>query len=193
MRDTMVVLVRRLILGLALATVGAGAASAQGNPTNAPPQSGAGTLKVGFIRARQILRQMPGYAKAESTWTKEAESVQQEIQRMQQNWDSTMRAFSQAQAMMTASARSAREKVLAAQSDSLEAKSTKLRERIDTRERELLTPMQTRLQAVIDGVRAEGNYAMVIDLDNPASANIISYDKSLDLTDRVTRRVLQSN
>ncbi len=193
MRYTTMVFVRRLILGLTLIAVAAGAGAAQANPTNAAPQSGAGTLKVGFIRARQILRQMPGYAKAESTWTKEAENVQAEIQRMQQGWDSVMRAHTQAAQMMTASARTAREKVLQAQSDSLSAKSEALRDRIDARERELLTPMQTKLQAVIDGVRSEGNFAMVIDLDNPASANIISYDKSLDLTDRVTRRVLQSD
>jgi hypothetical protein len=53
--------------------------------------------------------------------------------------------------------------------------------------------MQTRLQAVIDGVRGELGLFMVIDLDNPSSANIISYDKSLDISDRVARRVMQSN
>jgi hypothetical protein len=53
--------------------------------------------------------------------------------------------------------------------------------------------MQTRLQAIIDGIRAESNFSFVIDLDNPASANIVSYDRSLDITDRVVRRLLQSN
>ena len=49
------------------------------------------------------------------------------------------------------------------------------------------------LQAIIDGIRAEGNFALVIDLDNPYSQNIVSYDKSLDITDRVVRRLLQSD
>jgi Skp family chaperone for outer membrane proteins len=95
--------------------------------------------------------------------------------------------------MMTPTARTTREKQLQAQGDSLDQKVQALRERIDARERELLTPMQTRLQAVIDGVRGELGLFMVIDLDNPSSANIISYDKSLDISDRVARRVMQSN
>lgn len=194
MQDTVTRPVRRLLLGLALITLGASSAAAQAGGAPSPaPQSGAGTLRIGFIRARSVLRQMPGYVKAESTWTKEAENVQAEIQRMQQAWDSTLRAFQQASAMMTPSARTARQTTLQAQGDSLEQKSQALRERIDARERELLTPMQTKLQGVIDAIRSEGNFVMVIDLDNPSSANIISYDKSLDISDRVARRVLQSN
>ena len=136
---------------------------------------------------------MPGYTKAESTWTKEAEVVQGQIQRMQANWDSTLTSFRQSSAMLTPSARTAREKTLQSQSDSLEAQVQALRDRIDARERELLTPMQTKLQGVIDAMRSEGSIMFVIDLDNPASANIISFDKALDITDRVARRVLQSN
>jgi Skp family chaperone for outer membrane proteins len=136
---------------------------------------------------------MPGYARAESTWTKEAEATQKEMQRMQAVWDSTLAAYRQSSAMMTPSARTAREKQLDAQGDSLNVKFQSLRDRIDARERELLTPMQTRLQAVIDGVRGELGLYMVIDLDNPSSANIISYDKTLDISDRVARRVMQSN
>jgi Skp family chaperone for outer membrane proteins len=186
----MTAVVRRLGLGLALLTLG-GNLAAQASPASPPPQAATG--RVGFIRATQILRGMPGYTKAESTWTKEAEATQREMQRMQQAWDSTLQAYRQSSAMMTPTARTTREKQLQAQGDSLDQKVQALRERIDARERELLTPMQTRLQAVIDGVRGELGLFMVIDLDNPSSANIISYDKSLDISDRVARRVMQSN
>ncbi|HLB54066.1 MAG TPA: OmpH family outer membrane protein [Gemmatimonadales bacterium] len=187
---TMTVVVRRLLGGLALVTLSAGAGSAQAAQN---PASQATPARVAFIHARQVLRQMPGYARAESTWTKEAEVTQREMQRMQAAWDSTISSFRQASAMMTPSARTAREKSLQVQGDSLDAKFQGLRERIDARERELLVPMQTKLQAVIDGIRAEGGFTMVIDLDNPSSANIISFDKSLDISDRVARRALQSN
>lgn len=185
----MTVVVRRLALGLAFSTLGS-TAFAQA-PQASPSQPAAG--RIGFIRATNVLRQMPGYARAESTWTREAENTQKEMQRMQAAWDSTVAEFRQRSAMMTPSQRTAREKQLDAQGDSLNAKFQSLRDRIDARERELLTPMQTKLQAVIDGVRTELGLYMVIDLDNPSSANIISYDKSLDISDRVARRALQSN
>lgn len=188
----MTVVVRRLLVGLTLISVAAGSVSAQ-QPSNPPPASGAGTIRVAFVKARAVLQGMPGYAKAESTYTKEAQAAQQQADRMQQAWDSTVSAYRQSQAMLSVSARTAKEKTLAAQQDTLNQRLQTLKDRIDAKERELLTPMQTRLQAIIDGIRAEGNFALVIDLDNPASANIVSYDKSLDITDRVLRRLLQSN
>ena len=46
--------------------------------------------------------------------------------------------------------------------------------------------MQQRLTAIIEGIRAEGNFAMVIDMGNPAVTQlIVAYDKSLDITERV--------
>ncbi len=177
---------RRFLGGMALLLLG-GSAAAQGSPGT--PASG----RIGFIHATTVLRQMPGYTKAESTWTKEAEAVQKQMQQMQASWDSTVAAFRQSSAMLAPSARTTREKQLQAQGDSLDQKFTALRERIDARERELLTPMQTKLQGVIDGVRSELGLLMVLDLDNPSSANVISWDKSLDISDRVAKRAIQSN
>jgi len=96
--------------------------------------------------------------------------------------------------MMSPSARTTRERALSAQNDSLQAKLQGLQDRIGNRERELLQPMQTRLSAIIDGVRAEGNYSVVIDLGNPGAASLfVSFDKALDITALVARRLTQSN
>jgi outer membrane protein len=189
----MIVVVRRLIVGLAIVTTAGAATAAAQQPQSPPPVSGAGSIRIAFVKARLVLQSMPGYAKAESTYAKEAQLAQGEADRMQAAWDSTIAAYRQSSAMLSASAKTAREKVLQAQGDSLQGKLQKIRERVEARERELLTPMQTRLQAIIDGIRAEGNFAAVVDLDNPYSQNIVSYDKSLDITDRVVRRLQQSD
>jgi outer membrane protein len=192
----MIAVVRRLCVGLVivtLASAGTGAAQQPQSPPASGAALGAGSLRIAFVKARLVLQSMPGYAKAESTYAKEAQAAQAEADRLQAAWDSTMATYQQSAAMLSASARAAREKSLNTQGDSLRAKVQGIKERIDARERELLTPMQTRLQAIIDGIRAEGNYSVVIDLDNPYSQNIVSYDKSLDITDRVVRRLLQSD
>ncbi len=190
----MIAVVRRLVVGLAITTL-AGAGAAQAQQPQSPPAgvSGTANLRVAFVKARAVLQGMPGYAKAESLYAKEAQAAQAQADRLQAVWDSTIATYNQSKAMLSASARTAKEKTLQAQNDSLNARLQSIKERVDGRERELLTPMQTRLQAIIDGVRAEGNYALVIDLDNPYSQNIVSYDKSLDITDRVVRRLVQSN
>ena len=189
----MIAVVRRLIVGLTIVTLAGAATAAAQQPQSPPPASGAGSIRIAFVKARLVLQSMPGYAKAESTYAKEAQLAQVEADRMQGAWDSTIAAYRQSSAMLSASAKTAREKVLQAQGDTLQIKMQKIKDRVEARERELLTPMQTRLQAIIDGIRAEGNFAAVVDLDNPYSQNIVSYDKSLDITDRVVRRLQQSD
>lgn len=185
----MIVVVRRLGIGLALSVLaGVSPATAQ------QPSSGAPAGRIAFINARALLQGMPGYAKAESTYTKEVQLATAEGQRLQAAFDSVLATYDQSKAMMTPSARTSREKVLSTQNDSLQAKLQLLQERVGSKERDLLAPMQNRLSAVIDGVRAELNYSVVIDLGAPGAANVfVSFDKALDITILVARRLSQSN
>ncbi len=181
---------RRLVIGLALlGAASAGSAAAQ-QPAGGTAQPG---MRIGFVRAGEVLRQMPGYAKAESTYTRELRAAEGEAQKIRAPLDSALAQFQQAAAMMTPTNRTARQRQLEAQRDSVESRLQALQERVGARERELLAPMQQRLAAVIEGIRAENNLWMIIDLGNRASENIVSYDKSLDITDRVLRRLQQSS
>ncbi|HEV8357372.1 MAG TPA: OmpH family outer membrane protein [Gemmatimonadales bacterium] len=192
----MIVAVRRLVTGLALFTLsGAATAAAQAPQTQAPPTQtpASASIRVAFVNAQAVLRGMPGYAKAESTWTKELQNAQVQGQKLQASMDSAVAAFQQSSAMLSPSARSSRQKALEAQNDSLQGKLQALQDKVEGRQKELLAPMQTRLGAILEGIRAEGNYWMIVDLGNPASQNIVAYDKSLDITERVVRRLLQSN
>lgn len=180
-------------LSLLITAAVASSTSAQNRP-QADPQQSATAARIGFVNAQALLRGMPGYAQAESTYAKEAQSAQSEAQRLRAAWDSTVAQFQQASAMMTPTNRTARERQLQAQADTLQAKLQAIEARVDAKERELLAPMQDRLRAVIDGIRAEGNYALIIDIGGQFAAGIVAYDKSLDITIRVAQRLAgQSN
>lgn len=165
------------------------AAPSPATATNAAP----GTFRIAFVNAPALLRGMPGYAKAESLWTKEAEGADAEMKKLQAGFDSAVAQYQQSQAMMTPSNRSAKEKQLQAQQDSIQTKVNQIRARVDAKERELLAPMQDRLKAVIEGIRAEANYSLIIDIGSQVSQNIVAYDKSLDITLRVAQRLASSN
>jgi outer membrane protein len=185
--------VRWSVMALAVgATVGASGLAAQNPPrsqpaTPAPTQ--AGGVRIAFVNASALLRGMPGYAQAESLFTKEAQSADGEMRKLQVGFDSAVAQYQQSQAMMTPSNRTAREKQLQAQQDTVQAKINQIRGRVEQKERELLSPLQDRLRAVIEGIRAEGNYALIIDIGSQVSANIVTYDKSLDITVRVAQRL----
>ncbi|HXE58303.1 MAG TPA: OmpH family outer membrane protein [Gemmatimonadales bacterium] len=155
------------------------------------PLAAQGGPKIGYVNSRLILQQTPGYATAESTFSRELEGYRQEVAKLQASLDSAAQDFEQQSVLLSPTARNAKRKELETQQQKLEQRTQELRERAATRERELLDPIQQRVNAVIDGIRAEGNYAVIFDITAPGSG-IVSADKSLDLTQRVIERLRAS-
>lgn len=172
--------VRNGILIAALATLAALPMVAQ------QPAAAAG--RIAFVNARALLSGMPGYAAAESTFTKEIEAGRAEAGKLQAQMDSAVAEFEQQQQMLSPSNRAAKRKELETKGQQAQQKQGEIQQRLAQRERELLAPMQERLTAVIEGIRAEGNYAMIIDL-GAQNNGIITYDKTLDITARVAQRL----
>jgi Skp family chaperone for outer membrane proteins len=169
------------ILIAALAAIAALPLAAQ-QPAAAP----AG--RIAFVNARALLSGMPGYAAAESTFTKEIEAGRAEAAKLQAQMDSAVAEFEQQQQMLSPSNRAAKRKELETKGQQAQQKQGEIQQRLAQRERELLAPMQERLTAVIEGIRAEGNYAMILDL-GAQNNGIITFDKTLDITARVAQRL----
>jgi outer membrane protein len=148
--------------------------------------SGAG--RIAYINSREILRQTPGYAAAESTFSRELEGYRAEVVRLQQTLDSAATAFEQSSVMLSPSQRDARRQELQTQQQQLEERAQALQQQAATRERELLEPIRERINQAIDGVRADGSYALILDIAAP-NTGIVSADPALDLTDRVIERL----
>ncbi len=162
-------------------------AIALGSPAEALAQQG-GAAKVAYVNTQLILRQTPGYVQAESTFTRELETYRGEVQKLQATLDSAASDFEQQSVMLSPTQRQAKRKDLQTQQETLEKRTQELQQRAATRERELLDPIQTKVNSVIEGVRAAGNYAMIFDVSAPNSG-IVTADKSLDLTQRVIQQL----
>jgi outer membrane protein len=176
--------VRGMIIGAVILGL-AGLGSAAQAQASAP-------ARIAFVNARALLVGMPGYSQAESTFTKELEGGRAEIQRLQAQFDSAAADFEQSQAMLSPTNRAAKRKDLETKSQALQQRNQDIQNRLGQRERDLLLPMQERLTSVIEGIRAEGNYAVILDL-GAQNTGIITYDKSLDITDRVAQRLKTAN
>lgn len=155
-------------------------------PGRAEAQANSG--RVAYVAVQAVLQRTPGYAQAESTWTREFEGYQREMTQIQARMDSSTAAFEQQSVMLSASARQAERQRLAARADTLQGRVNELRQRAGERQRELLNPIEERVMAVIEGLRAEGNYAIVFDVSNQYST-VVAADKSLDLTPRAIERL----
>ncbi len=149
------------------------------------PQDGA---QVGIVSTEAILQQTPGYAVAESTFNAEMQSVRDEVQRLQTSFDSSVTAYQQQETMLSQAQRQEREQALRTQGQQLQQRSNDLQTRMQQRQGELMAPLESRIQTVIDGVRAERNLAIILDVSSPSS-NVISADPAIDLTPIVIRRL----
>jgi len=183
-------------LAAVLAVGHADAAAAQQRPAAKPAQpkpaagdaGGAAGTKIGFVNIQAILKQTSGYAKAESTFAKELDGYRTEVQKLQATLDSAAQDFEAQSAVLNPSQRASKRKDLEAQQEKLQQRTQELQQKAATRERELLDPIQSKVNSVIEGVRAAGNYAMIFDVSAPNSG-IVTADKSLDLTARVIQQL----
>ncbi|MBA3894582.1 MAG: OmpH family outer membrane protein [Gemmatimonadales bacterium] len=152
----------------------------------AAAQQGGG--RVAYVNTQAILKATPGYTQAESTFTREIETYRVEVQKLQAGLDSAASDFEQKSVMLSPTQREARRKELTGQQQKLEQRTQELQQKAASRERELLEPIQTKVNSVIEGVRAAGNYAVIFDVSAPNSG-IVTADKSLDLTQRVIQQL----
>jgi outer membrane protein len=147
-----------------------------------------GASKIAYVNTQAILKQTPGYVKAESTFTKELEGYRVEVQKLQATLDSAASDFDQQSVMLSPTQRAAKRKDLQGQQQKLEQRTQELQQRAASRERELLDPIQSKVNSVIEGIRAAGNYAIIFDVSAPNNG-IVTADKGIDLTQRVVQQL----
>lgn len=192
----MTLVVRGFWIGL-IAAVAAAAApvAAQQKPAAKPTQpkptadAAEGTAtRIGFVNIQAILKATPGYAKAESTFAKELDGYRSEVQKLQAGLDSAAQDFEAQSAVLSPTQRTQRRKDLEGQQEKLQQRTQELQQKAASRERELLDPIQARVNSVIEGIRAAGNYAIIFDVSAPGNG-IVTGDKGLDLTQRVLQQL----
>jgi len=163
--------------GLLLAAL-APAASAQ-QPASPP--------RLAWINSQAVLAATPGRAAAESLFAREMAGYRAEIQRLSEQVDSAVGEYNRTQVALTPAARQQREEQIRQLQQRSQARAQELQQIAEQRENELTRPIMDRVNAVIEGVRAEFNYAFVFDV---AAGNvIITADRSLDITQLVIQRL----
>lgn len=193
----MTLAVRGFWIGLVAAMAAAAAPlAAQQKPAAKPSQpkpaadaaDAAGATRIGFVNIQAILKSTPGYAKAESTFAKELDGYRSEVQKLQAGLDSAAQDFEAQSAVLSPTQRTQRRKDLEGQQEKLQQRTQELQQKAASRERELLDPIQARVNSVIEGIRAAGNYAIIFDVSAPGNG-VVTGDKSLDLTQRVLQQL----
>jgi outer membrane protein len=188
--------VTRFLGLLALAVMAVPAAAQQkapAKPAAAGPATAQGSAaRLAFVDSRRILMATPGWTAAEQAFAKERTAFTSEMQRLQASLDSAAQDFEQQSVVLSPTQRQAKRTELDAKRQQLEQRAQELQQKAQQRQSELLAPLETRVNSVIDSVRSEGNYAFIFDV-SAGNSGIIAADRTLDLTDRVIGRIKGAN
>ncbi len=160
--------------------------------TATPTTSAAAGARIAFVNARRVLQAAPGWTEAEQTYAKESEGYRVELSKLQTTLDSAASEYERQAVLLSPTQRQDKRNELDKKRQAAEQRASELQQKAAARQQELLQPIQDRVNTVIDGIRAEGNYGIIFDVSAPGSG-IVAVDRSLDITDRVIERLKGGN
>jgi len=173
------------ITGLALAALLAGLTAAGLEAQQIPCQA---PLRLAYINSQVILANTPGRAEAESLFAREMVGFRAQAQRLQQQLDSAVTEYRRTSVVLTPAARQARETEITTLQERAQRRARELDQEAQQREAQLTAPIMERVNAVIEGVRAEFNCALIFDA-GAQGTTLVTADRSLDLSPLVIQRL----
>ena len=153
------------------------------------PQPGQG--KIVFVNTQALMEAAPGRAAAESLLSKEGQGYQVQLQKLQDSLNTMLSNYQKAEPTLSAAAKDTRQKALQALETELQTKNQQFQQQFDARKNEVMAPITDLVKKVLDDLREEGGYAMIL-MNDPGQSIIVSADKNLDITDRAVSRLRAS-
>lgn len=144
------------------------------------------TLKIAYINSQEILVNAPGAEAAQNQFDAEMQSYQNEIAQLETELQNLEAALQQQQLTLSPEARANREQQLQAKFQEYQERTSQLQDVANQRRAALIQPVMDNITAIIEQIREEGAYSVILDA---AAGAIVSADPALDLTQDVIARL----
>jgi outer membrane protein len=145
-------------------------------------------IKIAFVNSQALMEAAPGRAAATDLLTKEGQTYQTQLQKMQDSINGLLTKYQKDEPTLSAAAKDTKQKAIQALETEFQAQQLKFQKQFDDRTKEVMAPITDQVKKVIDDIRIEDGYAIILD-NAPGAGNIVSADKNLDITDRVVSRL----
>lgn len=154
----------------------------------AQAQGGAAAGKIAYINSQALMEAAPGRVQAESLLAKTGQGFRATLDKLQDSARTMLSNYQKEEPKLTAAAKEKAQKAIQAIEDTLQAKQQAYQQQFQARQGELMAPITDLVKKVLDDIRIEDGYAMILD-NAPGASVIVSADKNLDITDRVVSRL----
>jgi outer membrane protein len=166
---------KTFLLALAGLMMTAGAASAQ---------TAGG--KIGFVNSQKIIAEAPGAAEVRTTIEREMNKHRADLALADDSLKNMISAYEKKQLVLSTDARKKEEDAIRARQHALQTRAEALETQMQKRQNELVKPIMDRINAVLQDIRKEGNYALILDA---AAGGIVAADPAADVTETVLTRL----
>lgn len=140
--------------------------------------------KIVYVNTQALLEVAPGRAAAESTFNAESAAWGDELNKMSTSIQTMISDYTKAEATLTDAAKQARQKAIQAKQQEYADRQNALQQQAQSRQTELMGPVMQTVRDMLDKMRDENGYSLIID-----SQAVLSADKNLDITDKVITRL----
>lgn len=142
------------------------------------------TPKIVYVNTQALLDVAPGRVEAESTYNKESQVWSQKLNNMGQEIQTMIADYQKSEATLTDAAKKARQTAIQAKQQAYADSQQAINQQAQARQTELMGPVMQAVRDMLDKVRAENGYSLILD-----SQAVLSSDKNLDITDNVVARL----
>jgi outer membrane protein len=151
-------------------------------------QGAAASVKIGYVNTATLMDAAPGKDSAMAMLNREGESFQKQLQQMQDSLNKLLQAYQKAEPTLTAAQKKTRQDAMQALDTEMQAKNLQFQKQFAERQQEVMAPIQDVVRKVLEDIRTEDGFAMILD-KTPGQSPILVADKNLDVTDRVVSRL----
>ena len=142
--------------------------------------------KIGYVNTQRVLAESPAAQSAQRAFEADMVRYRTQIDSIEKSFDNQRQAFERAQATMTAAVKTQRQNELQTRYAAAQQQVQQIQETAQRRQSELVQPVMTRINDLIEALRKEQSLGVVLD---SSSSGILAADPALDLTDTVLTRL----
>lgn len=171
------------------ATLRAAVAALLITPFGAVAHAQASSTKIAYANTEAIMAAAPGRAAADSVLNREGQGYAAQLKKMQDSINTLLTKYQKAEPTLSAAAKDAQQKAIQALETDYQADNLKYQQQYQQRTSEVMAPIQETVRKVLDDIRAEDGYALILDNTPGQGSAILAADKNLDITERVVARL----
>lgn len=144
--------------------------------------------KIAYVNPQAIFQAAPGRAEAEATFRRETEAYRTELTKMGEALNTLVSDYQANETKLSAADKERRQRAIGAKEDSLRTRQQQLESQAGERQSQLMAPIMESVRKVLEDIRVEDGYAMILSSE-PGASPILVADKNLDITERVVARL----